>query len=95
MAIRSLVIALASGSLIAAAGCSTTEKTANQKFADQLSAALTFDLPHVEAKPVSRWLVVAYDDLYSIEYEVDVGGLGVGGQPLGSSIAAQQEIGQV
>ena len=36
--------------------------------ADQLSAALTFDLPAVKAEPVVRWLVVAYDDLFSIEY---------------------------
>jgi hypothetical protein len=42
--------------------------TAAASRADQLSAALTFDLPHVGPEPISRWLVVAYDDLYSIEY---------------------------
>lgn len=36
--------------------------------ANELSAAVTFDLPGVGSDPVTRWLVVAYDDLYSIEY---------------------------
>jgi hypothetical protein len=30
--------------------------------------AFTFDLGKVETKPVSRYLILAYDDLYSIEY---------------------------
>jgi hypothetical protein len=36
--------------------------------ADQLSAALSFELPSVGSEPVARWLVLAYDDLFSIEY---------------------------
>ncbi|RIK86029.1 MAG: glutaminase [Planctomycetota bacterium] len=36
--------------------------------ADQVAAALAYDLGSVGAEPVSRWLVLAYDDLYSIEY---------------------------
>ncbi|HTJ00553.1 MAG TPA: DUF4965 domain-containing protein [Dongiaceae bacterium] len=31
-------------------------------------AALTLDLGKVAASPVSRWLMLAYDDLYSIQY---------------------------
>jgi hypothetical protein len=31
-------------------------------------AAFTFDLGQVGAQPVSRWLMLAYDDLYSIQY---------------------------
>jgi hypothetical protein len=31
-------------------------------------AAFTFDLGRVGAQAVSRWLIVAYDDLYSIQY---------------------------
>jgi glutaminase A-like protein/uncharacterized protein DUF5127/uncharacterized protein DUF4964 len=40
----------------------------NASRADNLSAEVTFDLPHVGGDPATRWLVVAYDDLYSIEY---------------------------
>lgn len=39
MAVRRLFVALVSGSLVGAAGCSTTEKTPNQKFAEQLADA--------------------------------------------------------
>lgn len=39
MAVRRLFVALVSGSLVAAAGCSTPEKTPNQKFAEQLANA--------------------------------------------------------
>ncbi|MEI7729862.1 MAG: DUF4965 domain-containing protein [Verrucomicrobiota bacterium] len=35
---------------------------------DSLFAVLTVDVGSVSAKPVSRWLMVAYDDLYSIQY---------------------------
>lgn len=35
---------------------------------DAVTATLAFDLGRVGASPVSRWLVVAYDDLYSITY---------------------------
>jgi hypothetical protein len=33
-----------------------------------LSAVLTFQVGKVGPKPVSRWLMLAYDDLYSIQY---------------------------
>lgn len=36
--------------------------------ATELAGAVAFDLPQVGAEPVERWLVLAYDDLYSIEY---------------------------
>ena len=36
--------------------------------ADQVAASLQFDLGEVRAEPVSRTLILAYDDLYSIEY---------------------------
>ncbi len=36
--------------------------------ADSLAAALTFDLPPITDQVVSRWILLAYDDLYSIQY---------------------------
>lgn len=36
--------------------------------ADKLAAALTFDIAEVSEMPAVRWLVAAYDDVYSIEY---------------------------
>lgn len=36
--------------------------------ATELSGAIAFDLPEVGSEAVERWLVLAYDDLYSIEY---------------------------
>lgn len=36
--------------------------------ADELSAAVAFELPRVASKPVTRYLILAYDDLYSIEH---------------------------
>ena len=33
-----------------------------------VAARITFDLGRVSAEPVSRWLILAYDDLYSIQY---------------------------
>jgi hypothetical protein len=36
--------------------------------ADELAAGLSFHFPEVGAEPQSRWLMLAYDDLYSIEY---------------------------
>ena len=36
--------------------------------ADTLVAALAFDVGEVSKRPVSRWLMLAYDDLYSIQY---------------------------
>lgn len=36
--------------------------------ADELASAIAFDLPQVGATPVKKWLVFAYDDLFSIEY---------------------------
>jgi hypothetical protein len=36
--------------------------------ADALAAALEFKPVRVGSKPVSRWLMLAYDDLYSIQY---------------------------
>ncbi len=35
---------------------------------DELAAAISFELPPIGPNPVTRWLIVAYDDLYSIEY---------------------------
>ncbi|MBN1362970.1 MAG: DUF4965 domain-containing protein [Sedimentisphaerales bacterium] len=32
------------------------------------ASAMLFDLGQVDAQPVSRWLMLAYDDLYSIQY---------------------------
>jgi len=36
--------------------------------ADTLVAALAFEVGEVSTRPVSRWLMLAYDDLYSIQY---------------------------
>jgi hypothetical protein len=36
--------------------------------ADQIVAALSFELGSVSAEPVSGWLMLAYDDLYAIQY---------------------------
>jgi hypothetical protein len=36
--------------------------------ADTVASAFEFQLGSVGAKPVSRWLMLAYDDLYSIQY---------------------------
>jgi hypothetical protein len=36
--------------------------------ADQLAAALAIQVGKVGPQPVSRWLMLAYDDLYSIQY---------------------------
>ncbi len=36
--------------------------------ADTLAAALAFEVGEVSAQPVSRWLMLAYDDIYSIQY---------------------------
>ena len=36
--------------------------------ATELAGAVTFDLSQIGSEPVERWLVIAYDDLYSIEY---------------------------
>jgi len=35
---------------------------------DTLVAALAFEVGEVSTQPVSRWLMLAYDDLYSIQY---------------------------
>jgi hypothetical protein len=36
--------------------------------ADGICAAMTLQVGEVSEKPVSRWLMLAYDDLYSIQY---------------------------
>ncbi len=36
--------------------------------ADQLAAAMTIKVGKVSSKPVSRWLMLAYDDIFSIQY---------------------------
>ncbi len=36
--------------------------------ADTIASAFEFQLGSIGAKPVSRWLMLAYDDLYSIQY---------------------------
>ena len=36
--------------------------------ADEITGSLSFTFGQVGAQPVSRWLMLAYDDLYSIEY---------------------------
>jgi DUF1680 family protein len=36
--------------------------------AEQVAAALVFKIGKVSKKPVARWLLLAYDDLYSIQY---------------------------
>lgn len=45
-----------------------SEAKAAAKRATDLAAAVTFDLPKVGAEAVERFLVIAYDDLLSIEY---------------------------
>lgn len=45
----------------------TKSETAADR-ANTLASAIAFDLPQVGATPVKKWLVFAYDDLYSIEY---------------------------
>jgi hypothetical protein len=42
-------------------------KTSAQS-ADQVAGAIVLDAKSVGAAPVHRWLILAYDDLYSIEY---------------------------
>lgn len=39
-----------------------------ERQADQVAAAIVFDSTSVGDHPVSQWLVLAYDDLYSIEF---------------------------
>ena len=55
-----------------AAGIATAESAKSEPAvadrATELAGAVAFDLPKVGAEPVERWLVLAYDDLYSIEY---------------------------
>ena len=54
-----------------AAGESTADvksETLSADRATELAGAVTFDLPKVGSDPVERSLVIAYDDLYSIEY---------------------------
>ena len=36
--------------------------------ADQVAGAISFSIPKLASEPQSRWLVLAYDDLLSIEY---------------------------
>ncbi len=50
---------------LAPAGEATTNAPAP---ADQVGAALALDLGRVGAEPVSRWVMLAYDDLYAIQY---------------------------
>jgi hypothetical protein len=51
-----------------AAGAALPAAPAMPCGADAVSAAVVLDLGRVGAKPASRWLMVAYDDLYSIQY---------------------------
>jgi hypothetical protein len=39
-----------------------------ERTGDSLFAVLAFEIGKVGAQPVSRWLMLAYDDLYSIQY---------------------------
>jgi hypothetical protein len=41
---------------------------ANLQHAENVAAALVFDVAVNRSAPTNRWLVLAYDDLYSIEY---------------------------
>ncbi len=43
-------------------------ETPAQERGDFFAAAVSFDLGEVSATPVSRWLMLAYDDLFSIQY---------------------------
>lgn len=49
-------------------GKALPEVAAKSPPADQLAAAIVMSLPQVGTEVVSRWIVVAYDDLESIEY---------------------------
>ncbi|MBU4459553.1 MAG: DUF5127 domain-containing protein, partial [Verrucomicrobia bacterium] len=51
-----------------AAGAPTPAAPAMPAGSDTVSAALVLDLGRVGEQPTSRWLMVAYDDLYSIQY---------------------------
>ncbi len=55
---------VASGKLAASA----SPLPANQAASANSVIAMTLDLGSVKAAPVARWLMVAYDDLYSIQY---------------------------
>src|SRR5690606_33361004 len=50
------------------AGDDAKKKTVSAERATELAGAIAFDLPEVGSEPIERWLVLAYDDLYSIEY---------------------------
>jgi hypothetical protein len=49
-------------------GVNGTFDTPQPAAADQVAVALSMDLRKVGAQPISRWLMLAYDDLYSIQY---------------------------
>jgi hypothetical protein len=50
------------------AGKALPEVASKAPPADQLAAAIVLSLPKVGAEEASRWVIVAYDDLESIEY---------------------------
>ena len=52
----------------AVAGTAAGQPATGPAPAGELALSLTLDLGSVSAKPTSRWLMVAYDDLYSIQY---------------------------
>ena len=51
-----------------AAGKLADSDDASDRPGNRLALAFAFDLPNVAASPVTRYLMLAYDDLFSIEY---------------------------
>lgn len=56
------------GCSLQARGASALKRMAEPAAAESVAAAVSLDLGRVADQPVSRWLLLAYDDLYSIQY---------------------------
>jgi hypothetical protein len=59
---------LRQGFLDGSANQAKQDSGAEEKPARELVASISMNLGEVGTKPVARWLVLAYDDLYSIQY---------------------------
>lgn len=63
-----LYVAAQASELASAKIISTTDEVKSPALAENITAVLAFNVGKVSTKPVSRCLILAYDDLYSIQY---------------------------